>query len=75
MDVQPVHYDKTEYVETATGNKVNRKSKLYGSQNIILNGKVTFNGSCSGDLVFSLWVMVFSRFNYMMLAFSIMQMR
>lgn len=36
-----VYYDKSEYVETATGNKVNRKSRLFGSQNIVLNGKVS----------------------------------
>lgn len=40
MDLQPVYYEKSEYVETATGNKVNRKSRLFGSQNIVLNGKV-----------------------------------
>lgn len=41
MDIQTVYYDKSDYVETATGNKVNRKSRLFGSQNIVLNGKVS----------------------------------
>ncbi|VDK49444.1 unnamed protein product [Anisakis simplex] len=52
MDLQPVHYDKSEYAVTATGNKVNRKSKLYGSQNIILNGKSILMKDCvlRGDM-------------------------
>lgn len=41
MDLQPVYYEKQEFVETATGNKVNKKSRLFGSQNIVLNGKVS----------------------------------
>jgi hypothetical protein len=38
---QPVLYDKAEFIETSSGNKVSRKSVLCGSQNIHLNGKVS----------------------------------
>ena len=40
---QAVEYDKAEFIETSTGNKVSRKSVLCGSQNIHLNGKVVHN--------------------------------
>uniref|UniRef100_A0A8R1TQI4 Dynactin subunit 5 n=1 Tax=Onchocerca volvulus TaxID=6282 RepID=A0A8R1TQI4_ONCVO len=52
MDIQTIYYDKSEYVETATGNKVNRKSRLFGSQNIVLNGKSTLMKDCilRGDM-------------------------
>ncbi|MFH4978106.1 hypothetical protein AB6A40_004815 [Gnathostoma spinigerum] len=52
MDLQPFYYDKSDYVETATGNKVNRKSTLCGSQNIILNGKCILMKDCifRGDM-------------------------
>lgn len=34
------YYEKSEFIETHTGNKVGRKSILCGSQNIRLHGKV-----------------------------------
>lgn len=37
------YYDKSEFIETHTGNKVGRKSVLCGSQNIRLHGKVLNN--------------------------------
>ncbi|KAG4076189.1 hypothetical protein HA402_014738 [Bradysia odoriphaga] len=40
MDVQDTFYNKDEYVETASGNKVSRHTVICGSQNIVLNGKV-----------------------------------
>ncbi|XP_031623219.1 dynactin subunit 5 [Contarinia nasturtii] len=40
MEIVPMTYDKEEYIETASGNKVSRKTVLCGSQNIVLNGKV-----------------------------------
>jgi hypothetical protein len=36
-------HDKNEFIQTDTGNKVNRKTYIYGSQNITVNGKVGFN--------------------------------
>jgi len=37
----PAHYyEKSEFIETHTGNRVGRKSILCGSQNIRLHGKV-----------------------------------
>ncbi|KAJ3141921.1 hypothetical protein HK100_005317 [Physocladia obscura] len=39
MELTPEYYDKGEYIETDTGNKVSRKSVIHGSQNIILGGK------------------------------------
>ncbi|KAI9105714.1 dynactin, subunit p25 [Phlyctochytrium arcticum] len=32
-------YDRSEYIETDTGNRVSRKSVICGSQNIVLGGK------------------------------------
>ena len=40
MELEDVHYKGADYIETASGNKVCRKSVLCGSQNIMLNGKV-----------------------------------
>jgi hypothetical protein len=37
------YYEKSEFIETHTGNKVGRKSILCGSQNIRLHGKVLRN--------------------------------
>ncbi|KAJ3347534.1 hypothetical protein HDU83_002050 [Entophlyctis luteolus] len=48
IDLTPQHYDKSEYIETDTGNKVSRKSVIHGSQNIILGGKTIIQ---SGSIV------------------------
>ena len=40
MELPDIHFNKSEYIETASGNRVSRGSVLCGSQNIILNGKV-----------------------------------
>lgn len=40
MEQQDMYYNKGEYVETASGNKVSKQTVLCGSQNIILVGKV-----------------------------------
>ncbi|KAJ9599800.1 hypothetical protein L9F63_026349, partial [Diploptera punctata] len=47
-----VHYNKAEYVETASGNKVSRQTVLCGSQNIVLSGKVIVQSDAiiRGDL-------------------------
>ncbi|EDS37297.1 dynactin subunit 5 [Culex quinquefasciatus] len=52
MDVTTQHYNKDEYVETASGNKVSRQTILCGSQNIILHGKVIVQSGAiiRGDL-------------------------
>lgn len=41
MQSLPIYYDKADYIETVTGNKVSRKSVLCGSMNIRLHGKVS----------------------------------
>lgn len=42
MELPTTYYSKdTEYVETASGNKVSRKAVLNGSQNIKLAGKAS----------------------------------
>ncbi|GAB6020771.1 Dynactin subunit 5 [Chamberlinius hualienensis] len=52
MELQDIYYDKPEYIETASGNKVSRNSVLCGSQNIVLNGKVIIQSESiiRGDL-------------------------
>ncbi|KAE9544528.1 hypothetical protein AGLY_000069 [Aphis glycines] len=52
MELQDTFYSKSEYVETTTGNKVSRQAQIYGSQNIILNGKVILQSGVMirGDL-------------------------
>ncbi len=39
-------YNQADYIETASGNKVCRKSVLCGPQNIMILGKVSFAGVC-----------------------------
>lgn len=52
MELPEMRYDVTEYIETASGNKVSRQSVLCGSQNIVLNGKTVIMSDCiiRGDL-------------------------
>ena len=52
MDFSDVYYNKDNYIETASGNKVSRHSVLCGSQNIVLNGKAIVEKGCviRGDL-------------------------
>ncbi|XP_054718709.1 dynactin subunit 5-like [Uloborus diversus] len=52
MELEDVFYNKQEYIETASGNKVSRQSVLCGSQNIVLNGKTIIQSECviRGDL-------------------------
>uniref|UniRef100_T1ITU8 Dynactin subunit 5 n=1 Tax=Strigamia maritima TaxID=126957 RepID=T1ITU8_STRMM len=52
MELGTIRYSKADYIETAAGNKVSRKSVLYGSQNIVVNGKTIIHSDCivRGDL-------------------------
>ncbi|CAG9125463.1 unnamed protein product [Plutella xylostella] len=52
MELQDIYYNKQEYVETASGNKVSRQTVLCGSQNIVLHGKVIVQSDAiiRGDL-------------------------
>nr|XP_008121732.1 PREDICTED: dynactin subunit 5 [Anolis carolinensis] len=52
MELSEMLYNKSEYIETASGNKVSRQSVLCGSQNIVLNGKTIVMKDCiiRGDL-------------------------
>ncbi|XP_023237393.1 dynactin subunit 5 [Centruroides vittatus] len=52
MEASDVYYNKQEYIETASGNKVSRNSVLCGSQNIVLNGKTIIQSESiiRGDL-------------------------
>ena len=52
MELPEIPFKKSEYIETASGNRVSRQSVLCGSQNIILNGKniVQSDAIIRGDL-------------------------
>ncbi|CAB3368361.1 Hypothetical predicted protein [Cloeon dipterum] len=52
MELENVYYNKGDFVETASGNKVCRHTVLCGSQNIILHGKaiVQQDAIIRGDL-------------------------
>lgn len=52
MELQDIEYKQSEYIETASGNKVCRRSVLCGSQNIMLMGKTIIQSNCiiRGDL-------------------------
>ena len=52
MELVDVYYNRDEYIETASGNKVCRKSVLCGSQNIMLQGRTIIQSQCMirGDL-------------------------
>ena len=52
MELPDLPFNKAEYIETASGNRVSRQSVLCGSQNIILNGKniVQSEAIIRGDL-------------------------
>merc|ERR1719195_324467 len=39
LEAEPIYYNKADYIQTASGNKVSRQSVLCGSQNISLAGK------------------------------------
>jgi dynactin-5 len=39
MELKDTYYNKSDFVETASGNKVSRNTVLCGSQNIVINGK------------------------------------
>jgi hypothetical protein len=41
MEAQIVHYDPATQILTSQGNKVSRKARTYGTQNIILSGNVS----------------------------------
>lgn len=43
MEQSITFYNKDDYIETLTGNRVSRKSVLCGSQNIRLAGKVKYD--------------------------------
>ncbi|KAJ6216208.1 hypothetical protein RDWZM_007365 [Blomia tropicalis] len=52
MEVSDMFYNQADYIETASGNKVCRKSVLCGSQNIMILGKTIVQEDCiiRGDL-------------------------
>jgi len=52
MELPDIPFNKAEYIETASGNRVSRHSVLCGSQNIVLNGKniVQSEAIIRGDL-------------------------
>merc|ERR1712106_158179 len=52
MELVEQQFEKKTFIETSTGNRVSRKAGLYGSQNIVLSGKVFVEPECiiRGDL-------------------------
>ncbi|KAI8742000.1 dynactin subunit 5 [Biomphalaria glabrata] len=52
MELLDEFYNSSQYIETASGNKVSRQSVLCGSQNIVINGKTIVMTGCviRGDL-------------------------
>ncbi|KAG8191946.1 hypothetical protein JTE90_007742 [Oedothorax gibbosus] len=52
MELEDIFYNKQEYIETISGNKISRKSVLCGSRNIVLNGMTIIQSECiiRGDL-------------------------
>ncbi|KAJ2613370.1 hypothetical protein H4S08_002257 [Coemansia sp. RSA 1365] len=52
METSFTTYNKSEFIETDTGNKVSRLSLISGSQNIVLGGKTIVHSKCTirGDL-------------------------
>ncbi|KAG8993144.1 hypothetical protein FRB94_010988 [Tulasnella sp. JGI-2019a] len=53
MNLQaPIRYNKADYIETDTGNKVSRRATIAGPQNIILGGKTIISSLAiiRGDL-------------------------
>ncbi|KAJ2798190.1 hypothetical protein H4S07_005754, partial [Coemansia furcata] len=52
MEPPYITYQKSDYIETDTGNKVSRQSQITGSQNIVLGGKTIVYPHCTirGDL-------------------------
>ncbi|KAJ2779560.1 hypothetical protein H4R18_003956 [Coemansia javaensis] len=52
MELGVTTYKKGEFIETDTGNKVSRRSLIFGSQNIVLGGKTVVHSKCTirGDL-------------------------
>eukprot|EP00730_Choanoeca_flexa_P003590 TRINITY_DN11448_c1_g1_i3.p2 TRINITY_DN11448_c1_g1~~TRINITY_DN11448_c1_g1_i3.p2 ORF type:complete len:182 (+),score=24.48 TRINITY_DN11448_c1_g1_i3:125-670(+) len=50
--MEVVKYNKADYIETQSGNKVSKRSVLCGSQNIVLLGKTIVQEGCviRGDL-------------------------
>jgi dynactin-5 len=53
MELSQIHEEKDEYVQTETGNKVSLKAHIYGSQNIVMNGKVTISGELHTSFITS----------------------
>uniref|UniRef100_A0A1I7TKR6 Dynactin subunit 5 n=1 Tax=Caenorhabditis tropicalis TaxID=1561998 RepID=A0A1I7TKR6_9PELO len=52
MDLPIVYYDETEWAKTHTGNKVNKKHAIAGTQNIVIAGKTIIEEGVTirGDL-------------------------
>lgn len=46
MELPDIYYNRDEYIDTASGNKVSRKSVLCGSQNIMLTGRTIIQSEC-----------------------------